>query len=88
MNSANNMHFWWTPEFVSVELFKVQKYCKTRTAKPKVLENFKRSWKKPCNLKRLKEYEPCRRVLVIYQQLDNGKFIHEPMTTVLKKAIA
>ena len=42
------------PEFVSVELFKVKKYSKTRkfleffklTAKPKVLENVKRSWKK------------------------------------------
>ena len=29
--------FWWTPEFVSVELFKVQKYPKTR----KVLKRFK-----------------------------------------------
>ena len=28
--------FWWTPEFVSVELFKVQKYRKTR----KVLKIF------------------------------------------------
>ena len=28
--------FWWTPEFVSVELFKVQKYPKTR----KVLKIF------------------------------------------------
>ena len=42
------------PEFASVELFKVKKYCKTRkvfdflklTAKPKVLENLKRSWRK------------------------------------------
>ena len=42
------MHFWWTPAFVSVELFKVKKYSKTRkvlnefsklTAEPKVLEN-------------------------------------------------
>ena len=44
--------FWWMPEFVSVELFKVKKYSKTRkvfevfklTVKPKVLENWKRSW--------------------------------------------
>ena len=46
--------FWWTSEFVSVELFKVQKYPKKRKiqtffkvpAKPKVSESFKRSWKK------------------------------------------
>ena len=46
--------FWWTPEFVSVELFKVQKYPKKRKiqtffkvpAKPKVSESFKRSCKK------------------------------------------
>ena len=46
--------FWWTPECVSVELFKVQKYPKKRKvqtflkvpAKPKVLESLKRSWKK------------------------------------------
>ena len=45
--------FWWMLEFVSVELFKVKKYSKTRkvfeffrlTVKPKVLENWKRSWK-------------------------------------------
>ena len=38
--------FWWTPEFVSVELLKVQKYPKKRKvqtflkvpAKPKVME--------------------------------------------------
>ena len=43
--------FWWTPEFLSVELFKVQKYPNTRKvlknfkviAKPKVLENLKRT---------------------------------------------
>ena len=57
------------PEFVSVELFKVKKYCKTRkvfeflklTAKPKVLENLKRSWKVMESheiLKSLKEYKP------------------------------
>ena len=43
------MHFWWTPAFVSAELFKVNKYSKTirkvlneflkLTAEPKVLEN-------------------------------------------------
>ena len=46
--------FWWTPEFVSFELFKVKKYAKTRkiwkssklTAKPTVMENLKRSWQK------------------------------------------
>ena len=58
------------PEFVSVELFKVKEYCKTRkvfeflklTAKPKVLENLKRSWKVMESheiLKSLKEYKPC-----------------------------
>ena len=45
--------FWWTPEFVSVELFKVdQKYPKTskilklfeRTTKPEVLKDLKKSW--------------------------------------------
>ena len=45
------MHF----EFVSVELFKVEKYPKSKqflklTAKPKVLENLKRSWKKSCKV--------------------------------------
>ena len=48
---------------VSVELFKVQKYAKKRkvkvTAKPKVLENVKRSCKKSWNLKSSKEYEAC-----------------------------
>ena len=29
------------------------------TAKPKVVENLKRSWKKSWNLKSSKEYEPC-----------------------------
>jgi len=45
--------FWWTPEFVPVELFKVKKYSKARkgfeflklTAKHTVLENLKKSWK-------------------------------------------
>ena len=54
----NSTHSWWTLEFVSVELFKVKKYCKTRkvfeflklTAKPKVLQNLKRSWKKSWNV--------------------------------------
>ena len=60
------MHFWWMPEFVSVEPFKIKKYSKTRkvfeflklTAKPKVLENLKRSWKKSWNLKNSKECKP------------------------------
>ena len=38
---------WWTPEFVSVELFKVQKYPKTR----KILKIF---WKWQLNLRFLK----------------------------------
>ena len=59
--------FWLTPEFVSVELFKIKKYPKTGeiekflkvTAKLKVLENLKRSWKKSWNLKNSGEYDPC-----------------------------
>ena len=59
--------FWWTPEFVSVESLrskttlkqgKFLKFLKV-TAKPKVLENLKRSWKKSWNLKSSKECEPC-----------------------------
>ena len=46
--------FSWTLEFVSVELFKVKKYAKTKkiwkfskaTAKPKVMENLKKSCRK------------------------------------------
>jgi len=52
---------------VSVELFKVKKYPKTRkgfeflklTAKPKVLENLKRSWKKSL---KFMEFEELKRV--------------------------
>ena len=44
----------------TVKQGKSYKFLKV-TAKPKVLENLKRSW----NLKRLKEYKPCRQVLVI-----------------------
>ena len=29
------------------------------TAKPKVMENYKRSWKKVMKFEELKEYEPC-----------------------------
>ena len=58
------------PEFVSVELFKVKKYSKTRkvfeflklTAEPKVLENLKRSWK---NLWKVIEFEELKRVLTL-----------------------
>ena len=54
--------FWWTPEFVSVELFKVQKYPKTRkvlkilkvTAKPKVSENLKKVMEKVMESEELK----------------------------------
>ena len=53
------MKFWWIPEFVSVELFKVKKYGNTsevsnfskKTAKPKVMEKWKRLSKKSWNLK-------------------------------------
>ena len=60
--------FWWTPEFVSAEMFKVKKYLIKQgkclkffklTAKPKVLEKLKRSWKKSWNLKSSKAYKPC-----------------------------
>ena len=45
--------FWWTPEFVSVELFKVTNRLKQGkvfdflklTAEHMVIENLKRSWK-------------------------------------------
>ena len=55
--------FWWTPEFLSVELFKVQKYPNTRkvlknfkvTAKPKVLENLKRAWELSWKVMEFKE---------------------------------
>ena len=58
--------FWWTPEFVSVELLMVKKYPKTREilkifevkTKPKVLENLK-GYGKSWNLKSSKECEPC-----------------------------
>ena len=48
--------FWWTPEFV--ELFKVQNTLTQGdkvSAKPKVLENLKRSWK-------VMEFEELKRV--------------------------
>ena len=56
------------PEFVSVELFKVKKYSKTRkvfeflklTAKPKVLENLKRSWKKSWKVVEIEELKRVR----------------------------
>ena len=60
-------HIWCSPGFVSVELFKVKNYSKTRkvseflklTAEPKVLENLKRSWKKSW---KVMEFEELRRV--------------------------
>ena len=60
--------FWWTPEFVSVELLEVKKYPQTRktvkglkvTTKPKVMKNLKRSWKKSWNLNISEEYKPCQ----------------------------
>ena len=55
------------PEFVSVELFKVKKCSKTckgfaflkLAAKPKVLKNLKRSWKKTW---KVMEFEELKRV--------------------------
>ena len=59
--------FWWTPEFVSVELFTGKKCSKTSkgfvflklTAKPKFLESLKRSWKKSW---KVMEFEELKRV--------------------------
>ena len=60
--------FWRTPEFVSVELFTVKKCSKTSkgfvflklTAKPKVLESLKRSWKKSWKVMEFKELKRVR----------------------------
>ena len=60
------------PEFVSVELFKVKKCSKTSkgfeiwklTAKPKVLENVKRSWKKSW---KVMEFEELKRVRTLIE---------------------
>ena len=60
--------FWWTPEFVSVDSLrskntlkhgKFLKFLKV-TAKPKVLENLKRSWKKV--MEKVMEFEELERV--------------------------
>ena len=54
--TARTARIWWTPEFV--ELFKVQNTLTQGdkvSAKPKVLENLKRSWK-------VMEFEELKRV--------------------------
>ena len=69
------------PEFVSVEPLKVRKYSKTRkvfeflklTAKPKVLENLKGSWKKSWNLKNSKV---CKPWLVFSEKMKHCMFFY------------
>ena len=68
VKQRNQHAFCYTLEFVSVELFKVKKYSKTSkgfeflklTAKSKVLENLKRSWKKSWKVMEVEELKRVR----------------------------